>query len=633
MRLGSLELANPAKRVIQMALDATVAGLAWVAAYFLRFDGAIPPEYAHQMWSLLPFIIVGKLAISFVYGNYRQLWRYTGLQEALTLLRSAGTSALVLAGLRASWLLLVPYSIIVVEGELFLLGIAGIRVLRRLQVAVEKRHRMGPSQVAVATLVVGAGDTAAALISEVKSSNPQGLVIAGLLDDDASKHGKTIHGFPILGPTTQVEAYIRSTNARHVVIAMPSASSEVIRDVMRRAQACGTSVRVVPRLDELAMAGFSQSTRFAVTLADLLSSSEVKRTMLHRSEESERKRTVLVTGGAGYIGSHLVKLLLDKGFRVRVLDNLTYGDDGLKSNMGNSGLEFIQGDISSIRDVVSAVKGVGTVYALAALVGDPACGLDAEETLNLNYESTKLLVEACNFYEVDRLVFASSCSVYGASDSDWLTEQSALNPVSLYARTRILSEEVLLERCGDVVPVILRLATVFGYSPRMRFDLVVNALTARALCDGSIEIFGGGQWRPFVHCQDAAAAFALAGTAPSNLVRREIFNVGSRPMNYTISEVGEAVRRIAGALGHEVKIQSHSDANDLRNYRVSFEKISGSLGFAPRHSLEDGIREIVTKLNESSELMDYQQPRFSNFKLLRDRLDSINGRDLERLPT
>ena len=203
---------------------------------------------------------------------------------------------------------------------------------------------------------------------------------------------------------------------------------------------------------------------------------------------------VLVTGGFGYIGTHLVEMLLEAGYRVRVLDNFTYGRQGLEAIGDHPNLEVIEGDIANIRDVVRSVKHVDTVIALAAIVGDPACGIDAEATLNLNYEATKILVETADFYGVKRFVFASSCSVYGASGDEFLTEESSLNPVSLYARTRIMSEEILLERCGNMKPVIFRLSTVFGYSPRMRYDLVINTITARGVVDGKFQIFDC-EWR------------------------------------------------------------------------------------------------------------------------------------------
>src|SRR5438094_424483 len=276
-------------------------------------------------------------------------------------------------------------------------------------------------------------------------------------------------------------------------------------------------------------------------------------------------------------------------------------------------LEVIPGDICSSRDVSRALRDVHGVLALAAIVGDPACNLDPEETINLNYTATKVLAEACNFYRVRRLVFASSCSVYGASSHGVLTEQSSLKPVSLYARTRVLSENILFDRAGEVQPVVLRLSTVFGLSPRMRFDLVVNTLTVRAVVDRKIAIFGGNQWRPNVHCRDAARAFIAALEAPAERVAGEIFNVGGDALNHRIAALGDMVADIVR--GAEVVHQK--DAPDPRDYRVSFEKIRRVLGFEPEFTVAAGIREVAAAVRSQPALRDYQNPVYHNVEALK----------------
>ena len=242
---------------------------------------------------------------------------------------------------------------------------------------------------------------------------------------------------------------------------------------------------------------------------------------------SRGRQTVLVTGGAGYVGSWLVRKLLDRDYRVRVLDSFLYGGHGLAEIAGHPRLEIIEGDIRHLGSVARAVKGVDGVIALAALVGDAACDLDPEETEAINYESVRLLADACRRQGVPRFVFASSCSVYGANSDLVLNEGSWLNPVSLYARTRIQSEEMLLKHSESLGVVILRLATVFGLSPRMRFDLIVNTLTMHAIHKGAMQVFGGNQWRPNLHVQDAADAFILGLEAPAEKVEKGVFNVGS----------------------------------------------------------------------------------------------------------
>ncbi|HER19842.1 MAG TPA: NAD(P)-dependent oxidoreductase, partial [Chromatiales bacterium] len=182
---------------------------------------------------------------------------------------------------------------------------------------------------------------------------------------------------------------------------------------------------------------------------------------------------ILVTGGAGFVGSHLTRKLLERGYRVRLLDSFVYGDASLHEVRGNPNLEIVQGDICDRQDLRRSMKGARGVIALAALVGDPACELYPDRTMAVNYQSTHDTVEACREAGVERIVFASSCSVYGANGDRFLHEDSPQNPVSLYARTRIMSEEYLLEQ-DDIQAVILRLSTVCGVSPRMRFDLMVN---------------------------------------------------------------------------------------------------------------------------------------------------------------
>lgn len=319
---------------------------------------------------------------------------------------------------------------------------------------------------------------------------------------------------------------------------------------------------------------------------------------------------VLVTGGAGYIGSHLVRKLLARGFRVRVLEKFLYGDHGLRELEGTPGLEIRSGDIASRRDMTAASKDVRAVIALAAIVGDPACEVDHDETMRSNFESTRVLLEAAHDAGVQRLVFASSCSVYGANGEDLLSEDSWLNPVSLYARTRIMSEEMLIEKRGRIEAIILRLSTVCGWSPRMRFDLMVNTMTARAVVDGSIKVFGSRQWRPHIHVQDAAEAFLCAAIdARPEDAQGTIYNTGCAAQNFTVGEVGDRV--VAQVPGTELTL--HDDVDDLRSYRVDFSRIRDRLGFEPTRGVDDAIREVREGLAAGS-VADYADAVYSNLK-------------------
>jgi len=323
--------------------------------------------------------------------------------------------------------------------------------------------------------------------------------------------------------------------------------------------------------------------------------------------------TVLVTGGAGYVGSHLVRMLLSKGYRVRVLEAYLYGDAGLAGCADDPNLEVSSGDICNIRDMIRAAKGSKAVIALAALVGDAACEIDHDETVAINIESTKLLCNVARLTpSLERIVFASSCSVYGATEGLVLNEGSKLNPVSFYARSRIVSEQILARELAGHSVVTLRLGTVFGASPRMRLDLMINTMTYRALETGRITVTGGQAWRPHVHVRDVATAFLMAAEAPHERVSSEVFNVGSNENNFTISEAAVIVAgEIRGA-----EIEYLDAVEDLRSYRVSFDKIRHVLGFSPRYRIEDGVREVRDLL--AAETIDAEGSIYSNLKHLRE---------------
>ncbi|MFC1866662.1 NAD-dependent epimerase/dehydratase family protein [Thermodesulfobacteriota bacterium] len=305
------------------------------------------------------------------------------------------------------------------------------------------------------------------------------------------------------------------------------------------------------------------------------------------------EKEILVTGGAGYIGHHVVGMLLDKGYKVRVLDSLLFGSKGIEAYEKNEHFSLIKGDIRHIKDLVDAIKGVHGIIHLGAIVGDPACSINYDATWTVNQESTKSLMEIACHYQVMRLVFASSCSVYGASKDLILNEGSLLQPISHYARTRIESERIILDRADNhMVPTIARLGTIYGYSERMRFDLVVNILTAKATMEGKMTVFHPEAWRPFVHVQDAARAFIALLEAPPEKVSGEIFNVGSNDQNYQIKDLGELTLQVIP----DAILETAESDEDLRNYRVSFDKIQCALGFNTNFTVKDGISEIRQKL-------------------------------------
>lgn len=300
---------------------------------------------------------------------------------------------------------------------------------------------------------------------------------------------------------------------------------------------------------------------------------------------------ILITGVAGYLGQVLYPLLKEK-HEVIGMDNFLYNQEAPK--------EIIRTDITSLKDMYHLTKGIDVVIALAGIVGDPACGLNEEETKIINIESTKLLVDACECNKVKKLIFASSCSVYGASPKV-VTEYSPLNPLSLYAISKVESEKIIMERCQTVRPLILRFATLFGWSPRMRFDLVVNIMTAMAIKENKIVVNGGEQWRPLVHVQDVAKAISrFIDKMPDSTV----YNLVGE--NYKIKDIAAAVSEVTGA-----KIISKQENVDKRNYNV----ISAKLDFKMRISVRQGVEEIKGHF-DNKELEDYKDDKYYNIKIL-----------------
>jgi nucleoside-diphosphate-sugar epimerase len=323
---------------------------------------------------------------------------------------------------------------------------------------------------------------------------------------------------------------------------------------------------------------------------------------------------VLVTGGAGYIGNYVVEDALNRGHEVRVLDKFLFGDAALGPLLGNERLEVQEGDIRHIEDLSYALEGMDAVVHMAGIVGDPACGVNEQATQSVNVEATKALVEVCKLHDIQRLVFASTCSVYGASDLMELNEGSVLNPLSLYAESKIDSEEIIqysthdkFSRPNDVSPTILRLGTIFGWSRRMRFDLVVNLLTAKAVLEEDIPVYGGKQFRPLVHVHDAARAFVHVLEADRKRVDHEIFNVGENNLNYQIEQVG----RIVEDSVHDAEVRFVEHKEDERTYRVNFDKIHEHLGWEAEYDISDGVEEIREWML-TEEVTDYGADQFRN---------------------
>jgi nucleoside-diphosphate-sugar epimerase len=302
-------------------------------------------------------------------------------------------------------------------------------------------------------------------------------------------------------------------------------------------------------------------------------------------------RLVVVTGAAGYVGSVVVGNLLKSGYRVNAIDAFFFEESALRKYEGNPKLKIVRRDIREVTP--HDLEGAWGVVDLAALSNDPSGDLDPRLTQDINYRGRARVAEAALRAGVNRYVFASSCAVYGCGTDACLDERSPVRPLTVYARCCTRAEELIrgLSQPGFDA-VALRFATIFGLSPRMRFDLVVNIMTLNAYESGRIVIWGGGQqWRPLVHVQDVALAIMTTLAAPAALIRGEAFNIGH--INLQVREIAAI---ICDTLPLNIETQVMPDGVDARNYNVSFERAAAMLGFRAHRSVADGAREILEAL-------------------------------------
>lgn len=309
-------------------------------------------------------------------------------------------------------------------------------------------------------------------------------------------------------------------------------------------------------------------------------------------------KIILVTGGAGYIGSVLVGILLEQGYKVRVIDNLMYGGESIIDQLEHPNFEFIKGDIRNRKDAESAVKDIYAVAHLAAIVGDPACAKSPELARETNLEGSKMFYEVANAAGVERFVFASTCSNYGKMDNpdSFVNEQSNLSPVSLYAETKVAFEKFLLaqDKNSAAKPTCLRFSTVYGLSPRVRFDLTVNEFTKELAMERELVIFGEQFWRPYCHVRDLARSVITVIEANESDVAFDVFNVGNTAENYQKQMIVEEILKVIP----QGKVKYVEKNEDPRDYRVNFDKIKEKLGFEITLTVPEGIQSIYKAIKE-----------------------------------
>ena len=331
-----------------------------------------------------------------------------------------------------------------------------------------------------------------------------------------------------------------------------------------------------------------------------------------------RPQTVLVTGGAGYVGSVLVPKLLARGHLVRVLDLYLYGGDVLASCRGQA-LQEVEGDIRD-RDLLGKVlAGCDAVVHLACVSNDPSFELDPQLSRSINYDAFLGLLDLTRKTGVRRFIFASTSSVYGVREEENVMEDLPPQPLTDYSKYKVMCEEALLaEDRRGFTPLVIRPATVCGYSPRMRLDLTVNILTNHAVSGGRITVFGGSQKRPNIHIADITDLYATLLDVPAERIHHKVFNAGYE--NHTVAEIARMVRDvvIASGLREDVEITT-APTDDIRSYHISSEKIKRELGFEPLHTIQDAIRDLCTAFADGRIPNPMTDIRYYNIKTMQAR--------------
>ena len=323
---------------------------------------------------------------------------------------------------------------------------------------------------------------------------------------------------------------------------------------------------------------------------------------------------ILVTGGAGYVGSGLLRDLLSKGYKVTCVDNLVFGGESLLNVWHNKDFNFVNCDINNFEMIKSifSSNNFDAVIHLAAVVGDPACKLYSELAIKTNWDSSINLLEISKTSGVKKFIFASTCSNYGkmSDPNAYVDENSNLAPVSLYAELKVNFEKYILNEITKIEnfhPTILRFSTVYGLSPRMRFDLTLNEFTKELALGNELLVFGEQFWRPYCHVKDFSNAFLTVLDSPNDDVAHNVFNVGDTSENYTKQMLVDEIKKIIP----NSKIKYVSKNDDPRDYKVNCDKIKNQLGFEISMKVPDGIKEI-TKVIQEKLIQDLDNQKYYN---------------------
>lgn len=325
---------------------------------------------------------------------------------------------------------------------------------------------------------------------------------------------------------------------------------------------------------------------------------------------------VLITGGAGYVGCNLLPKLLKKGYNVKVLDLYIYGEDVLDEVKDHPKLKQIKGDIRDRKLLEKEIPGTDAVIHLACISNDPSFELDPKLSKSINYDAFIPLVDISKKNGVKLFIYASSSSVYGIKEEDNVTEDLPLQPLTDYSKYKMMCEEALLkEQSPEFTTLIIRPSTVCGYSPRLRLDLTVNILTNHAINNRRITVFGGTQKRPNIHIEDMTDLYVFLLEQPREKIAGKIYNAGYE--NFTVMELAEKVRSVIdNVIDKDIEIVT-TPTNDNRSYHVSSEKIKRELGFVPKHTIEDAVRDLQAAFKAGKIPNPMDDIRYYNIKTMK----------------
>jgi nucleoside-diphosphate-sugar epimerase len=325
-------------------------------------------------------------------------------------------------------------------------------------------------------------------------------------------------------------------------------------------------------------------------------------------------KKVLLVGGAGYVGSILARELLHSGYAVRILDRMYFGDQGVSEIRDK--VELVEGDMRTVGPGI--LNDIHAVINVGGLSNDPTAEYNPQANHEMNTVATKKIADLCKKNGISRYILASSCSIYdtgeGSSNRDAIQDEtSQVSPKSVYSKSKFEAERLLLQMVDDdFCPVILRKGTIYGFSPRMRYDLVINTFVKDALSKKTLTLFGGGQmWRPLVDIKDVARAYITAMEAPEEKVRGEIFNVCFQ--NFLIADLADRIKETLSFMGLEVTIKHEQSNRPVRNYRVDAQKIERVLGFKPKITVEESVKDMVEKIQKYN-YTDFESPRYYNIR-------------------